>query len=40
MFYRATGQRPGDHRDWAAIEGWAAGIAGALAPRGAGSVTG
>ena len=24
LFYRLTGARPGDHRDWAAIEAWAA----------------
>lgn len=27
VFWRLIGGRDGDHRDWAAIEGWAAGIA-------------
>jgi menaquinone-dependent protoporphyrinogen oxidase len=31
-FYRLTGGRPGDHRDWPAIEAWASGIAAALQP--------
>jgi menaquinone-dependent protoporphyrinogen oxidase len=30
LFFRATGGRPGDHRDWASIQAWAQGIAGAL----------
>ena len=34
LFFRATGGRPGDHRDWAAVEAWAGEIAAALpAPR-------
>ena len=28
--YRMTGGRPGDHRDWPAINAWATGIADAL----------
>lgn len=31
LFWRLTGGRPGDHRNWPAIEGWAAGIATELA---------
>ncbi|MGY1833094.1 flavodoxin domain-containing protein [Geodermatophilus sp. SYSU D01180] len=31
LFYRAVGQRPGDHRDWAAIDGWARQVARDLA---------
>jgi menaquinone-dependent protoporphyrinogen oxidase len=27
LFYRLVGARPGDHRDWAAVEAWAARIA-------------
>ncbi len=30
LFYRMTGGRAGDHRDWPAIEAWATGIADAL----------
>ncbi|MGY1782548.1 flavodoxin domain-containing protein [Geodermatophilus sp. SYSU D01036] len=30
LFYRAVGQRPGDNRDWAAIDGWARQVAGDL----------
>ena len=30
LFFRATGGRPGDHRDWPAIQAWAAEIAAAL----------
>ena len=30
LFLRMVGGRPGDHRDWAAIEAWASGIAEAL----------
>ncbi len=30
VFYRMTGGRPGDHRDWPAVDAWAAGIADAL----------
>lgn len=30
LFYLLARQRPGDHRDWAAIEAWADGIAEAL----------
>jgi menaquinone-dependent protoporphyrinogen oxidase len=30
LFYRLTGGRPGDHRDWPAIEAWAAEIARSL----------
>ncbi|WP_409332754.1 flavodoxin domain-containing protein [Trujillonella humicola] len=37
LFYRATGERPGDHRDWPAVEAWADGIAAALAPSSAGT---
>lgn len=38
VFFRLLGCRYGDHRDWAAIEGWAEGIAGWLgAPRPPGS---
>jgi menaquinone-dependent protoporphyrinogen oxidase len=35
-FYRLTGGRPGDHRDWPAIEAWASGIARTLVPASAG----
>jgi menaquinone-dependent protoporphyrinogen oxidase len=44
LFYRLAGARPGDHRDWAAIERWAACVAAALReapappPRSAGPV--
>lgn len=31
LFYRAIGGRPGDHRDWPAIDAWAAQIARELA---------
>jgi menaquinone-dependent protoporphyrinogen oxidase len=31
VFYRLTGTRAGDHRDWSAIEAWAAGVAAELA---------
>lgn len=27
LFYRAVGQRPGDHRDWPAIDAWARQVA-------------
>jgi menaquinone-dependent protoporphyrinogen oxidase len=30
LFYRLTGGRPGDHRDWPAIEAWGEEIARAL----------
>ena len=30
LFYRLTGTRSGDNRDWAAIESWARNVAGAL----------
>jgi menaquinone-dependent protoporphyrinogen oxidase len=30
LFFRATGGRPGDHRDWASIQAWAEEIAAAL----------
>jgi menaquinone-dependent protoporphyrinogen oxidase len=30
VFFRMVGGRPGDHRDWAAVEAWATGIAEAL----------
>jgi menaquinone-dependent protoporphyrinogen oxidase len=30
LFYRLTGGRAGDHRDWPAIEAWACGIADAV----------
>jgi menaquinone-dependent protoporphyrinogen oxidase len=30
LFFRATGGRSGDHRDWAAVEAWAEEIADAL----------
>ena len=33
LFFRATGGRPGDHRDWAAVEAWAAEIAAGLTGR-------
>jgi menaquinone-dependent protoporphyrinogen oxidase len=33
LFFRATGGRPGDHRDWPAIEAWAAEIARSLPTR-------
>jgi menaquinone-dependent protoporphyrinogen oxidase len=35
-FYRLSGGRPGDHRNWPAIEGWATEISGALVPATAG----
>jgi menaquinone-dependent protoporphyrinogen oxidase len=35
-FYRLTGGRPGDHRNWPAIETWASEIASALVPATAG----
>ncbi len=31
-FYRLTGGRPGDHRDWPAIEAWASDIARGIVP--------
>ena len=34
VFYRMVGSRSGDHRDWTAIEAWAAGIARQLAAPG------
>lgn len=30
LFYRITGARPGDHRDWPVVEGWAKTVAAAL----------
>lgn len=33
IFWRIIGGRPGDHRDWAAIEAWAGQIAGVLRAR-------
>lgn len=40
-FWRLMGGRPGDHRDWPAIEGWARQIAAALpSPSGAGPTEG
>jgi menaquinone-dependent protoporphyrinogen oxidase len=33
LFFRMTGGRPGDHRDWPAIEAWAESIARELQPR-------
>jgi menaquinone-dependent protoporphyrinogen oxidase len=35
LFWRLMGGRPGDHRDWPAIEAWADGIATALVAGGA-----
>jgi menaquinone-dependent protoporphyrinogen oxidase len=35
-FYRLTGGRPGDHRDWPAIEAWGSDIARSLVPASAG----
>lgn len=37
VFYRVTGQRAGDHRDWPGIEAWAHGIGRALSDRTASS---
>src|SRR5687767_8625012 len=34
LFWRLMGGRPGDHRDWPAVEGWARQIAAEVAPRG------
>lgn len=39
LFYRLTGGRDGDHRDWAAIRSWAQGVAAALPGRPAGTAT-
>ena len=33
LFWRAVGGRPGDHRDWAAVDAWARTIAADLAAR-------
>lgn len=33
LFYRLVGSGPGDHRDWAGIDDWAAGIAAQLGDR-------
>jgi menaquinone-dependent protoporphyrinogen oxidase len=33
LFWLAVGGRPGDHRDWPAIDRWAAEVAGALPRR-------
>jgi menaquinone-dependent protoporphyrinogen oxidase len=33
LFWRLIGGRPGDHRNWPAVEAWAGGIAGELATR-------
>jgi menaquinone-dependent protoporphyrinogen oxidase len=33
VFWRLTGARPGDHRNWPAVEEWASGIARELAAR-------
>jgi len=33
LFWRAVGGRPGDHRDWAAIDDWARDIAADLVVR-------
>jgi menaquinone-dependent protoporphyrinogen oxidase len=34
LFFRAMGGRAGDHRDWAAVEGWAREVAAGLPERG------
>ena len=36
LFFRATGGRPGDHRDWSSVQGWAEKIGVALPRLGAG----
>jgi menaquinone-dependent protoporphyrinogen oxidase len=40
LFYRLTGVRAGDHRDWPAIEAWAAQVAAALTAAAPGAAAG